>query len=205
MKGSLLMLATGAALSIGIVGVAPAQAITFDFNSIGQKGFSVAGSFSYDENTAPTTISESGGGKTNALQSLTASFFDPSGKQLATYNTVAGGVSESPFFAFNFNTVSQTLFGSFNVGGGTVAPGVIFALGTVGTSLSIGENIDFSPADAVTLDSNSGSIAVSPVKSVPEPEDQAMGGLAILGLTLLLKKKVSSKKQLKAASLQLTK
>ncbi|AUB38298.1 hypothetical protein COO91_04263 [Nostoc flagelliforme CCNUN1] len=61
----------------GIASNNPAQAIELNFNCQGDVGYSAIGSFSYDETTAPTIISERGSGATNFLQSLNVSFLDP--------------------------------------------------------------------------------------------------------------------------------
>ncbi len=80
--------ATSAVLSVAIAAGAnnPAQAIDFIFNWLGDAGYSAVGSFSYDETTAPTIISESGSGATNFLQSLNVSFLDPSNNSSLSFN-----------------------------------------------------------------------------------------------------------------------
>ncbi|RCJ36726.1 PEP-CTERM sorting domain-containing protein [Nostoc punctiforme NIES-2108] len=155
----------------------PVQAIELNFNWQGDAGYSATGSFSYDETTAPTIISELGSGATNFLQSLNVSFLDPSKNLLGTYNTVSGGVSESNFFAFNFNTSTHTLFGPFDVAGGTGVIGEYFFQGTVGDSLFLRQDVD-QQGTSTTLDQNSGSIQVS---KVPEPTS-LLGLLAFAGL-----------------------
>ena len=182
--------ATSAAFSVALVAANnSAQAIELNFNWLGDAGYSATGSFSYDETTAPTIISESGSGATNFLQSLNVSFLNPSKNLLGTYNTVAGGVSQSNFFNFNFDTSTQTLFGPFNVAGGTGVIGEYFFQGTVGDSLFLRQDIDQQSAFK-TLDQNSGSIQVSKV-----PEPASMSGLlafAALGIGSSLKKKQAS-------------
>ncbi|MDZ8260816.1 PEP-CTERM sorting domain-containing protein [Nostoc sp. ChiQUE01b] len=167
----------------------PAQAIELKFNWQGDAGYSATGSFSYDETTAPTIISEAGSGATNFLQSLNVSFLDPSKNLLGTYNTVSSGVSESSFFAFNFDTSTQTLFGPFDVAGGTGVIGEYFFQGTVGDSLQLRQDVD-QQGTSITLDQNFGSIQVS---KVPEPAS-LLGLLAFagLGVASTLKKKQAS-------------
>ncbi|MEH2326610.1 MAG: PEP-CTERM sorting domain-containing protein [Nostoc sp.] len=180
--------ATSTAFSVAVAAANnPAQAIELNFNWQGDAGYSAIGSFSYDETTASTIISESGGGATNFLQSLSVSFLDPSNNPLGTYNTVAGGVSQSDFFKFNFDTSTQTLFGPFDIGGGT--GGKSFLQGTVGDSLFLRQYIGQDKPN-ITLDQNSGSINVSKV-----PEPASMLGLlafAALGVGSSLKKKQAS-------------
>ncbi|MCC5623179.1 PEP-CTERM sorting domain-containing protein [Nostoc sp. CHAB 5715] len=182
--------ATSAAFSVAIAAANnPAQAIELNFNWLGDAGYSATGSFSYDETTAPTIISESGSGATNFLQSLNVSFLDPSKNLLGTYNTVAGGVSESDFFKFNFDTSTQTLFGPFDIAGGTGVIGEYYFQGTVGDSLFLRQDIDQQSAFR-TLDQNSGSIRVS---KVPEPASLlGLLAFAALGVSSSLKKKQAS-------------
>jgi hypothetical protein len=179
--------ATSAAFTVAIAAANnPAQAIELNFNWQGDAGYSATGSFSYDETTAPTIISEAGSGATDFLQSLNVSFLDPSKNVLETYNTVAGGVSESEFFKFNFDTSTQTLFGPFDIAGGTGVVGEYFFQGIVGDSLFLRQDVD-QQGTSITLDQNSGSIEVSKV-----PEPASMLGLlafAALGVGSTLKKK----------------
>ncbi|MEH1911567.1 PEP-CTERM sorting domain-containing protein [Nostoc sp.] len=183
--------ATSTALSVAIAAGAnnPAQAVDFNLNWLGNAGYSAVGSFSYDEATAPTIISESGSGATNFLQSLNVSFLDPSKNLLGTYNTVAGGVSQSQYFTFNFDTSTQKLFGPFDIAGGTGVIGEYFFNGKVGDSLALRQDVN-QQGKEITLDQNSGSIQVSKV-----PERTSILGLlafGMLGLGSTLKKKQAS-------------
>ncbi|MEH2372836.1 PEP-CTERM sorting domain-containing protein [Nostoc sp.] len=183
--------ATSTALSVGIAAGAnnPAQAVDLNFNWLGNAGYSAVGSFSYDEATAPTIISESGSGATKFLQSLNVSFLDPSKNLLGTYNTVNGGVSQSNFFTFNFDTSTQKLFGPFDIAGGTGVIGEYFLQGKVGDSLALRQDVN-QQGTSTLVDQNSGSIQVS---KVPEPAS-IVGLLAfgMLGLGSTLKKKQAS-------------
>lgn len=163
----------------------PAQAIAFNFNWEGDAGYSAVGTFSYDETTAPAIITESGAGSTNVLQSLSVSFLDPSDTLLGSYNTVAGGVSESQFFTFNFDTATETLFGSFDIAGGTGVIGEYFFQGTIGSSLELRQDVD-QAGTSILVDQNSGFISVTPV---PEP-------LTLLGVGTALGFGASFKKKL---------
>ncbi|MEH1960574.1 MAG: PEP-CTERM sorting domain-containing protein [Nostoc sp.] len=183
--------ATSSVLSVTIAAGAnnPAQAVDLNFNWLGNAGYSAVGSFSYDEATAPTIISESGSGATKFLQSLNVSFLDPSKNLLGTYNTVAGGVSQSQYFTFNFDTSTQKLFGPFDIAGGTGVIGEYFFNGKVGDSLALRQDVN-QQGKEIKLDQNSGSIQVS---KVPEPAS-ILGLLAfgMLGLGSTLKKKQAS-------------
>ncbi len=168
----------------------PAQAIEFKFSWQGDAGYSALGTFNYDETTAPLIISESGAGPTDYLQSLSVSFFDPSNILLGTYNTVTNGVSNSPFFTFNFDASNQTLFGDFDIAGGGVFIGEYFLQGTIGSSLEFRQDIN--GLQSRLVDTNSGDITVT---QVPEPAS-VLGLLALgaLGATLKGKKKLAAQK-----------
>ncbi|HAX79229.1 MAG TPA: PEP-CTERM sorting domain-containing protein [Cyanobacteria bacterium UBA11372] len=185
--------ATSAALSL--VMAQQAEAISFNFSWQGDGGYSATGMFSYDETTAPAIVSESGAGATNNLQSLTVSFFDPNNNPLQSFNTVTNGISESAFFQFNFDTSTQTLFGAFNVGGGTGVIGEQFFSGTIGSLLRLRQDVD-QMGTSIELDRNSGAITVT---QVPEPAS-VLGLLAFgaLGATLGRNKKLVSCKKVEA-------
>jgi hypothetical protein len=160
-----------------------AQAISFNFYWQGNDGYSAKGMFSYDENTAPVIISKNGAGATY-LKSLMVSFFSPGNIPITspfpTYNTVVGGVSQSPFFKFNFDTSTQTLFGAFDVGGGTGVIGEQFLQGTIGSLLQLKQDVNQNPSTPPTLlDQNSGAITVT--EKTPEPTS-VLGLLALGGL-----------------------
>ena len=190
MKNILTKLAATAVTSaiLSVASGQEAQAISFNFDWQGDGGYSAKGMFSYDETTAPAIISETGAGATNNLESLMVSFFDPSNNPLQSFNTVSNGVSESPFFNFNFDTSTQTLFGAFNVGGGTGVIGEQFFSGTIGSLFRLRQDVD-QMGTSIELDRNSGAITVT-AKSVPEPTS-ILGLLALgaMGAGSILKKK----------------
>ncbi|NMG20283.1 hypothetical protein [Brasilonema bromeliae] len=150
---------TATALIIALTGITPAQAITLNFTWNGNNNYSALGSFSYDENTAPAIFSEKGAGQTDVLQSLNISFFDPLNNLIATYNNVVDGVSIPNYFQFNFNTVTQEIFGLIDLGGEIA--GDTYLKGTVNSDLSLFQ-VPQSDSDA-RIDSNSGAIVVKPI------------------------------------------
>ena len=179
------------AMALALETANPAQAIEFNFSWQGDAGYSALGKFNYDETTAPLIIAESGLGPTQYLQSLSVSFFDPSNTLLGTYNSVTGGVSDSPFFTFNFDTSNQSLFGNLDIGGGQSIDGENFLQGTIGSKLELSQTTNQGTA-SIVVDQNSGAIAAT---QVPEPA-AVLGLLAFgaLGATLKGKKKLVSQK-----------
>ena len=185
-----LTASTVLAMAVALETTNPAQAIEFNFSWKGDGGYSALGQFSYDETKAPSIISESGIGPTKYLDSLSVSFFDPSNIALGTYNTVAGGVSNSKFFTFNFDTSNKTLFGNFDIAGGGTIIGEYFLQGKIGSSLEFRQDIN--GVQSRLVDQNSGAITVS---QVPEPAS-VLGLLAFgaLGATVTRKKKLATQK-----------
>ncbi|MBH8574299.1 hypothetical protein I8752_14980 [Nostocaceae cyanobacterium CENA369] len=162
---SILTLTIAIAFNIALIGITPAQAVTFDFGWNGNGGYSAKGSFSYDEKTAPAIFAEDGLGATNVLQSLNISFFDPQNNSIATYNNVLDGISTGQYFKFNFNTATQEIFGFIDLGGGVA--GETYLSGTVNNNLSLYQ-VPQSGSDFV-VDSSSD---LSTAKTVPEPNSQ---------------------------------
>ena len=93
---------------------------------------------------------------------------------------MSGGVSNSPFFQFNFDTSTATLFGSFDVGGGTGTTGEQFFNGTIGGLLRLREIID--PSTNTLLDSQNPGVITVQRAPVPEPGALSLIGLAIAAL-----------------------
>ncbi|MEH2412115.1 PEP-CTERM sorting domain-containing protein [Nostoc sp.] len=180
-----------------IVSTNLAQAADLTFNWKGDAGYSVSGSFSYDETTTPAIISESGAGSTKALQSLNVSFFNPSQELIGTKNEVVNGVSSNQFFQFNFDTTTGNLFGAFDVGTGSgigdvflsnvEAPGRIFISPGATSYLYRNTTAD----NSQLLDSSTNQIKAS---AVPEPTT-ILGTLvvAMFGVALSSNRTVSKK------------
>lgn len=165
-----------------------AQAADITFNWKGEAGYSVSGSFSYDETTTPAIISESGAGPTKALESLSVSYFNPSQELIGSGNEVVNGVSRNQFFEFNFDTTTGNFFGAFDVGTGNgigdvfisnvEAPGRIFI--SPGKTYYLYQNIT---ADYTQLlDSSTNQVKAS---AVPEPTN-VLGILVVSMLGVVL-------------------
>ncbi|MEQ8971239.1 MAG: hypothetical protein RIE73_12700 [Coleofasciculus sp. C1-SOL-03] len=155
-----LVIVTSLALSLLLTSIAPAEAMTVNFTWQGNQGYSATGTFNYDQKTAPAILSEKGVGTTQALESLTVSFADPSNHPIKTYNTINDGVSTGKYFQFNFNTMTQDIIGSIDVGG--ELPGDIYLKGKVDTDLSLIQ-ISASGKENV-IDSNLGTILVQSIR-----------------------------------------
>jgi hypothetical protein len=155
-----LVIVTSLALSLLLTSIVPAEAMTVNFTWQGNQGYSATGTFNYDQKTAPAILSEKGVGTTQALESLTVSFADPSNHPIKTYNTINDGVSTGKYFQFNFNTMTQDIIGSIDVGG--ELPGDIYLKGKVDTDLSLIQ-ISASGKENV-IDSNLGTILVQSIR-----------------------------------------
>ena len=188
-KAAALTAATAAVLATVSATVTPAQAVEFNFNWKGDKGYSAIGAFSYDDK-APEVISESGAGPTKFLQSFSLSFFDPTQKLLETGSSVVNGVSSDKYFRFDFDTKTKNV----SVLDGDVGGAYIYFLSNlrtpngdmVGPGVTAFNFFDRRSADAA-LDSGS-SVQVT---TVPEPT-AVVGMLLAGGLGITLKRKKAS-------------
>ena len=105
------------ALASGLMLITPVVAATQSFQITGATGYSVKGTFSYDETKNSTIICEQGAGKTSVLDSLVVTFYSPLGEPIRTYENVADGIAEGKYFEFNFDTINQKLLGNIDLGG----------------------------------------------------------------------------------------
>lgn len=181
------------------------QASTFNYSFQTDTGFSGEGLFSFDGN--PTTVSESGAGSTNFLQSLSLSVFDPDNNFLDSGDSVINGVSSNPFFLFEFDALTETLniIDNNTAASGNdpywvltntaiLEPGSINNMGQIVPVApgSVDYNLfEFSPnTNIATFLGSTTSIQVSSVPdstTVPEPTT-IWGILTVLGVISVLKK-----------------
>ncbi len=169
-----------------------ASAITYNFDWTGDSGYSVTGSFSFDESTAPATISKSGLGATNDLETLIVSFFDPSSTPLGTFNNVVGGVSSYQYLNFNFDTVNESFTGFIDIGEDTDTnnPNEYYLFGTI-PNLEI-----FNPASGTVDNGNSPINVAADSASVPFEFSPSLGLLlmgGIFGISRYTKSRKASK------------
>jgi hypothetical protein len=97
--------------------VAIAEAVTMKFQWTGEKGYSAKVVFSYDEPLSSDQIVEENQGKTRIIENLTVSFYSPAGQSLGTYENIQKGVSQAPYFRFNFDPQQQQIIGLIDLGG----------------------------------------------------------------------------------------
>lgn len=138
-----------------LIWITPAIALTQNIQWQGSAGYTVTGRFSYDDADL-TTITEHGAGKTEQLQSLSISVYDPDGNLLHTYNNVVDGVARGNYFEFNFDTKTQQLLNSIDLGG--ESPGELYLKGKPDRELSLIE-VEPSGKERV-IDRNSGHISL---------------------------------------------
>lgn len=107
--------------------VPTASAVTQNLQFNSPKGYTVKTSFSYDAaNTDAIAlkdslgIAEHGAGKTNVLDSLKVSFYDPVGKAIASYDNIVNGVVRGDYFEFNYDPATQQLTGELDLGGESI-------------------------------------------------------------------------------------
>ncbi len=121
---------------INLVGeIAIAEAVTMKFQWTGEKGYSAKVVFSYDEQVNSDQIVEENQGKTKIIQNLTVSFYSPAGQSLGTYENIQKGVSQAPYFRFNFDPQQQQIIGSIDLGG--ASSGEIYLKGIVQENLKL--------------------------------------------------------------------
>ena len=104
-------------IAIATLSLVPAAgAITQELQLESQKGYIIKTSFSYDSQT-PETIAERGTGKTKVVDSLRVSFYEPTGKAIATYDNIVDGTVKGEYFEFNYDPATEQLQGTIDLGG----------------------------------------------------------------------------------------
>jgi len=176
---------TGVVMNLVLLKAVPVQAITLNFDWTGNAGYSARGSFSYDETQDYITIDNS------KLQSIAVSFFDPSKKLLNSFAPVTNGSSIYDFLDFNYDTVTKSLFGYFDVGQDNAQSTDYYLLGTVGLNLSLRNHSEG------IIDQNNGLINVTPTTPIPEP--LTTGGTVFTGgIAWLVKRRQVATQKAKA-------
>ena len=105
------------AIAIATLSLVPAaNAITQELQLESQKGYVVKTSFSYDSQTSET-IAEHGAGKTKVVDSLRISFYEPTGKAIASYDNIVDGTVRGDYFEFNYDPATEQLRGAIDLGG----------------------------------------------------------------------------------------
>ncbi len=124
-------------LAISLYFIAPATAITQKLQLYSTTGHIIKTTFSYDQTPDLTPIKEQGTGKTQILDTLTISFYQPSGELIATYNNIVNGVVTGNYLEFNFDPATKKLLGNLDLGGELA--GEMYLKGNVEEGLSLVE------------------------------------------------------------------
>ena len=112
-----------------------AIATTQDLQINSTAGYTIQARFSYDEAQNIEVIRESGKGKTQAIDSLVVSFYNPAGEIIASYDNITDGVATGEYFEFNFDLTTQQLLGQIDLGGESA--GEMYLKGEVDGELSL--------------------------------------------------------------------
>jgi hypothetical protein len=121
---------------INVIGeIAIAEAVTINFQWTGEKGYSAKIVFIYDEQVNSDQIIEEGRGMTEIIEDFTVSFYNPAGQSLGSYDNIKQGVSQFPYFKFNFDPQHQKVIGLIDLGGDS--SGEIYLKGIVEENLKL--------------------------------------------------------------------
>ena len=119
-----------------------ANAVTQNLQFNSPKGYTIETSFSYDAANFNAIalkdslrIAEQGTGKTNVLDALKVSFYDPAGKEIASYDNIVDGTVRGTYFEFNYDPATQQLTGELDLGGELA--GEMYLKGEVDRELSL--------------------------------------------------------------------
>lgn len=129
------IISTIAAIAISFCFMPFATALTQEIQLNSATGYRIETTFSYDENKTPTTIKEQGVGKTNVVDSMQVSFYNPAGELVASYDNIVDGVAKGNYFEFNFNLTTKQLSGNIDLGGESA--GEMYLKGEVDRGLSL--------------------------------------------------------------------
>ena len=157
-----LLICISIAILGGYLAVKPAIAMTQSFQWAGRAGYSARGEFSYDETKVSSTIAEHGVGKTNILQSLIVTFYNPAGETISSYHNVVDGMAGGNYFEFHFDPATQKLFGSIDIGGALA--GEMYLKGEIDRELALIE-VEKSGIDR-TLDTDNGLVETQDLASL---------------------------------------
>jgi len=102
---------------VSLCWVLPVNAMTQTIKLKSDHGYLIETTFSYDSNRVTTLINEQGLGKSKMIDSMTVSFYKPSGEFISSYNNIIDGVVQGKYFEFNYNPSTQKLLGKIDLGG----------------------------------------------------------------------------------------
>ena len=119
-------------LNVGYV--LPVEAMTQQLQMKGDRGYQVETVFSYDQGST-TEITEKGKGKTNKIDYLKVSFYDPSGSMMASYDNIMDGIAYGNYFEFHYDPLLHKISGEVDLGGEPA--GEMYLKGNVADKLSL--------------------------------------------------------------------
>ncbi|MGL6338406.1 MAG: hypothetical protein ACRC80_04615 [Waterburya sp.] len=122
-------------LAISLCFIAPAVAVTQELQFHSTTGHIIKTTFSYDQIPDVTPIKEQGTGKTQIVDTLTISFYKPSGELIATYDNIVDGIVTGNYLEFNFDPATKKLLGNLDLGGELA--GEMYLKGNVEAGLSL--------------------------------------------------------------------
>ena len=129
----LCVMAIALVINFYFVSSAIAATQSIQLNSI--KGYKVETTFSYSDDAIPLTIKEQGQGKTNTVNSMQISFYDPAGKLIATYDNIVDSIARGNYFEFNFDPATQKMLNEIDLGGESA--GEIYLKGDIEQGLAL--------------------------------------------------------------------
>ncbi|MGB3402930.1 MAG: PEP-CTERM sorting domain-containing protein [Microcoleaceae cyanobacterium] len=183
-----------AAISISLMGANPSQAVTFNINWQGNNGYSVQGSFSYDETQGYEIVTK------NEFDSFDLSFFDAQSNLLASFedlhinNYIFNAHFDTEALNFQEGESSRSnngwYFNNIFYRNGRVEGNAWFHFYSHYGNINL---THFNNGTYYLTSTSGGSLEISKATSVPEPGTMAALGLVGLGDLLTQKKRYSIK------------
>ena len=123
------------AVAINLLFIFPATAISQKLEFDTPAGYKVEATFSYQETEHQPIIRERGQGKTQTLDSMRVSFYQPSGELIETYDNIVDGEVTGNYFEFNYDPATKQILGNIDLGGESA--GEMYLKGSVERDLSL--------------------------------------------------------------------
>ena len=123
------------AIAINLSVIFPAMAISQKLEFDTTAGYKVEATFSYQETEHQPIIRERGKGKTQAIDSMRVSFYQPSGELIETYDNIVDGEVTGNYFEFNYDPATKQILDNIDLGGESA--GEMYLKGSVDGDLSL--------------------------------------------------------------------